>query len=114
MRRGAFKHRLSLYAPASYIFGSEVESWTLIGKAFASISVLEATEGESGVRRQAVELLEFTIPYSRTLSENPTDIVIVYRDVEYEVLGIRNIDYRNKELKIQAKRYEGSKRVLDV
>lgn len=114
MRRGAFKHRLSIYAPSSYIFGGEVESWDFLGKAYASISVLEATEGESGVRRQPVELLEFTVPYSRVLADKPNDIVIVYRGAEYEVLGIRNIDYRDKELKIQAKRYEGTKRVLDA
>ncbi len=114
MRRGALRHRLQVYVPTSYVFGGEVAEWSLLGKPLASVRVLEVSETTSGTSIQGVETVEFTVPYSKKLEDNPHDVVIVHRGDEYDATGIRNVGYRDRELRIQAKRYEGTKRVPSV
>ncbi|HAS6216009.1 TPA: hypothetical protein I7172_13875 [Vibrio vulnificus] len=113
MRRGALRHRLQVYVPEVYLFGNEVSAWKLLGKPCGSVRVLESVES-AGNDLQGVELVEFTIPYSKRLEDNQHDVIIVHRGHEYDVLGIKNIEYKDRELRLQAKRYEGVKRVTNV
>ncbi|HCG9221674.1 TPA: head-tail adaptor protein [Vibrio parahaemolyticus] len=110
MRRGSLRHRLEYYLPDTYDIGNEVETWKLVGKPYASVRAIETLESV-GKDHQVVELVEFTIPYSRALDFDYTDSIIVHRGREYDVQGIKNVGYMDKELKVLAKRYEGAKRV---
>ncbi|KAB0285467.1 head-tail adaptor protein [Vibrio fortis] len=110
MRRGALRHLLHIYVPDTYDVGNEVETYKLLGKPRASVRVLEEVES-SGHDRQGVELVEFTVPYSKSLEFSYQDSIVLHRGREYDVTGVRNVNYEDRELRISAKRFDGVKRL---
>lgn len=112
MRRGALRHRLELYRPDTYDAGNEVETWKLWATPYSSIRVLEVTES-AGNDYQGVEVVEFTLAYSRDIEFDYVDLIIVHRGREYDVLGVKNVDYLDRELRITAKRFDQGKRIVN-
>ena len=110
MIRGSFRHLITLHRPDTYDAGNEVETWKQIAKARCKVKVLEVTEG-SGSDLQASEIVEFRVPYMKSVELDHVDTIILFRNREYEVKGVKNVDYLDKELIITAKRDDYSLRM---
>lgn len=111
MIRGALRHPVKIYLPAAYDFGNEVTSWSLLGSPRCQVRVLEVMES-TGSDLTGTELVEFVMPYSSKLEVAHLDALIVHRGREYDVLGVKNTDYRDTELKVTAKHYGHPKRIV--
>lgn len=111
MLRGSLRHRVSIYAPETYDIGNEVETWKLVGSPYASVKMKEIKE-EGSNDLKVTELIEFTVPYSSQLEANQQDVIVVFRGDEYDVKSVYNVAFRDRELRITAKRYDSIKRVV--
>ena len=108
MLRGALRHRIAIYRPDTYTVGNEIDTWKLIGEVKASISVKESFESV-GNDYQGSEIIEVTLPYSKALDLVFTDMILVHRGREFEVIAPPvNVRYMDKELKILAKGRDNS------
>jgi len=111
MLRGALRHSIAIYRPSGYDAGNEVTAWGLLANVRASVRVLEVTESV-GRDLQGVEHVVFNVPYSRAFELDYIDTFIVHRGREYDVMGVENVRYLDKVLKIAAKRSDLASRVL--
>ena len=111
MIRGHLRHLVQIYRPESYDIGNEVISWSVLGAPRCEVRVLEVVEAV-GHDLTGTEVAEFVMPYSKVLESNYVDAIIVHRGREYDVIGVKNTNYRDTELKVTAKHYGNSKRVL--
>jgi len=108
MLRGSLRHRVTIYRPDTYTVGNEIDTWRLLGEVKASISVKESFES-IGSDYQGAEIIELTLPYSKALELGFSDMILVHRGREFEVIAPpTNVRYEDKVLKILAKRYENS------
>jgi hypothetical protein len=72
----------------------------------ASISVKESLESVGG-DYQGYEIIEIELPYSKALDLMYSDMILVHRGREFEVIAPpKNVGYLDKVLKILAKHYE--------
>lgn len=110
MIRGAYRHLITLHRPDTYDVANEVESWRQIAQVRCRVRTLETNEG-SGNDRQGTELNEFRIPYIKSVELDHRDTIILFRGREFEVLGVKNVNYLDKELVITAKHDDFSMRM---
>jgi hypothetical protein len=114
MLRGSLRHKVSIHRPDTYDRGNAIASWKLIATVKASISVKESSESV-GNDFQGIQIIEITLPYSRKLDLDYTDMILVHRGREFEVIAPpTNVGYMDKVMKILAKRYENSIPLIPV
>jgi hypothetical protein len=110
MIRGSYRHLITLHRPDTYDVANEIESWKQVAQLRCRVRTLETTEG-SGGDRQGTELNEFRMPYVKSVELDHRDMIILFRGREFEVLGVKNLNYLDKELVITAKHDDFSKRM---
>ena len=110
MIRGSYRHLITLHRPDTYDIANEIETWKQIAAPRSKVKVLDSLEG-TGIDLQAVEIVEFRIPYIKAVELDYKDMVVVFRGREYEVKGVKNVDYLDKELIILARNDEHSLRM---
>lgn len=103
-----------MYRPDTYDRGNEIASYKLIATVKASISIKESSESV-GNDFQGIQIIEITLPYSKALELDYTDMVLVHRGREFEVIAPpKNVDYMDKVLKVIAQRYENAKPLISM
>lgn len=110
MIRGSYRHLITLHRPETYDVANEIESWKQVAQVRCKIRTLETNEG-SGDDRQGTEIAEFRVPYMKSVELDHRDLVILFRGREFEVTGVKNVDYLDKELVITGKRDDYSLRL---
>ncbi|MDF2672413.1 MAG: phage head-tail adaptor [Clostridiales bacterium] len=85
--------------------GFEVEDWEDYKTVWASVSNLTGREYYEASAVQAEETVKFTIRY---LSSITTDMRILFKGKQYNIISIDNIKYGNKYIEIKAMEVDSS------
>jgi len=102
---GKYRHRIKIYTNSSArdVYGGLDNTRTLIANPWCKLRVLADVE-VSGLTTQGQTRIEFEIRYSRSCIELTSDMFLVFKTNEYDIISIINPDEINEKLLITAKR----------
>jgi SPP1 family predicted phage head-tail adaptor len=107
MRAGRLRHlvRFERATETQNDFGEPVKSWSLIASSWAAVEPLKGAEKMQAMEAQAEVDTRITARYSSELSSlNPRDRV-VWGSKVYDIKEVLNIDERDRELSLMARRH---------
>ncbi len=112
MRAGELRNRISIYRPSDVKdeYGeSDYSLWS--GGVYCAINVKDSSEQALGSETSAGTYVDFKLRYSRSLEMDYQDMIIMFRGREYEITGVRNVGFRDKELIATGVHYADRKRI---
>lgn len=105
VRAGRYRERMTVMRDAGTRnqFGGSTNGRTKVQVPWCKIRTISDNEN-AGEKTTGQLILEFEIRYSKSL-ENPTsDMFVIYRDVEYDIISVINENMMNEKLFILGKK----------
>ncbi len=112
MRAGEMKHRVQVYRPtgAKDEFGeAELGLWN--ANVWCAVMDMDASEQILGGENSAGVYVRFKTRYSRAIEMEYPDMVFIFRGREFQITGVRNKGFQDKELVVTGVHYANQQRV---
>ncbi|MEP7694557.1 head-tail adaptor protein [Vibrio parahaemolyticus] len=104
MRKAALRHQITIKKPLddSYSSTGEVLEWVTVGQPYVDVKTITNKES-TGLDPNPYEVVQFNLPYHPAIENCGHGAVAIFRGREYEITGIQNLGYLDKELAITAR-----------
>lgn len=105
VRAGRYRERMNVMRDSGVLnqFGGSTNGRTRVQRPWCKIRTVSDNEN-NGERTTGQLILEFEIRYSKSLENPSSDMFIVYRDVEYDIISAINENMMNEKLFIMGKK----------
>lgn len=105
VRAGRYRERMEVMADAGKRneFNGSTNERVVVQKPWCKVRVVSDNEN-SGEKTVSQPILEFEIRYSKSLENPSSDMFVVYRKNEYDIISVINQYMLNEKLLIMAKK----------
>lgn len=105
VRAGRYRERINVVrdAGARNQFGGSTNERVSVQRPWCKTRVISDNEND-GEKTVGQLILEFEIRYSKSLENPDSGMFVIYRNDEYDIVGVINPDMRNEKLLITARK----------
>jgi len=112
MRAGEMRHRVQVYRPSSTKDEYGEAQYVLWNKnVYCAAKAKDASEQVLGSEYSAATFVDFKIRYSRSVEMEYQDMIILFRGKEFQITGVRNIGFMDKELMVAGVHFANQQRL---
>jgi len=100
---GKYRHRIKIYTNSGVrdVYGGLDNTRTLIANPWCKLRILADVE-VVGTTTQGQTRIEFEIRYARSCVELTSDMFIVFKSIDYDIISVINPEELNEKLLITA------------